>query len=74
MSGEYTVNLYSLETYLHPDPVKDSFNVQYGNLPQEIALVLGMAGVDGIIGYDLLMHSKVILNYGEVVIPTAKEQ
>ena len=72
MSGEYTVNLYSLETSLHPDSVKDSFNVHYGNLPQEIALVLGLAGVDGIIGYDLLMHSKVILNYGEVVIPTDK--
>ncbi|MBO5085966.1 MAG: hypothetical protein J6B65_01870 [Paludibacteraceae bacterium] len=62
---DYDVNLYRLPV----DFCEEEFDVEFGSMPAEVAMLLGTMGVDGIIGYDLFSRFRIIVENGKIVIP-----
>lgn len=63
---DYDVDLYRLPVSF----CEKEFNVEFGNMPNEVAMLLGMMGVDGIIGYDLFSNFRVIVQNGKIQMPS----
>lgn len=58
MFGEFYTSIYELNLNI----ANDTHNIKFGVLPDLIGLTLPLAGVDGIIGVQLLEYYDVVLN------------
>lgn len=58
VGGQFTTPIYDIESELGDKP----FVCTYGNLPKQIEMMIGLLGVDGVIGYDLLRSFKLMIN------------
>ena len=58
VGGEFRTPIFELESRLG----NRLFMCHYGNLPQKIEMMIGLLGVDGVIGYDLLLAPKLLIN------------
>ena len=57
VGGEFTTPIFEIESAI--EEVK--FTCCYGNLPSTIEMMIRLMGVDGVIGYDLLASSKLMI-------------
>ena len=56
--GEYETNFYELDAEI----ARNDHKMQFGVLPELIGMTLTIAGVDGIIGTELLNHYDIVIN------------
>ncbi len=56
--GRFNTNCFQINTAIG----KDSFEVNYGNLPEILQMTLMMADTQGIIGYDFFSNFRVMLD------------
>ena len=59
MIGQFETPIYAMEASIDGQ----SFPVNFGKLPQELAMMLQMMGIEGAIGYDLFSAFKVLLDF-----------
>lgn len=56
--GQFETETYRIDTHI----VGHSFPAIFGNLPMLLQMTLGLAGAEGIVGYDLFKQFKVMLD------------
>lgn len=59
--GEFETSTYTLDAKIG----NREFSATFGNLPLLLQMTLGLAGADGIIGYDLFRNFRVLINTGK---------
>ena len=64
-SERYEVNLFYLESNLN----QFRFNTQFAQMPPELEMILSSYRVDGIIGFDLIDHFRLIVSRGILYLP-----
>jgi len=57
--GKFSCQTFSIETKFQDE----SFQVNYGNLPELLGMSLLVAGVEGIIGYDFFNHYSLLFDF-----------
>lgn len=65
LNAEFNVDLYNLPTHFCDKMV----NVEFGSMPLELTAMILQLHVDGIVGYDLIQHFRIVLDKGIVKIP-----
>lgn len=69
-SGEYDVPRHMVSTTFENVYGRDGrYDIAYGDMPIQIAMLLGTLGVDGIIGYDLIYNLRVVVDKGGLYFP-----
>lgn len=65
LNAEYEVDMYELSTNF----CEKTLNIEFGSMPQELAMLINHINVDGIIGYDLIENYRIVLEKGMLKIP-----
>ena len=62
---QYEVDLFYLKSNLN----QYGFNIQFAQMPAELEMMLSKCRIDGIIGFDLIDHFRLIISQGVLYLP-----